>query len=188
MNKLVVLGATLMFVLSAQAGLYRWVDDAGNVHFSDKVPVAASKKSHTKLNKAGSVTKTVNPESVQREIDSLEQAAKEKKRLDEIERVKHEANEVIQKRDDYLLSTYENKHELINSFESKIKMIEGNTRILKTQNNILDKKIVKLENKVKSTTNNDTVKSMANKINSINRTINQYTQALIENNKTNSNP
>lgn len=183
MKRIVVLSSTLLLVLTAQAGLYRWVDDAGNVHFSDKVPAAASKKGHAKLNKTGAVTKKVDPESIQKEKDTLALAEKEQQQREEIRRIKQEALDVIQKRDDYLLSTYEDKEEIKKSFESKMKMIKGNTKILKAQNNILNKKIVKLEEKASNTTHDDTLKSIATKIVNIHKSIEQYQQALTENEK-----
>jgi hypothetical protein len=184
MKRIVVLSSTLLLVLTAQAGLYRWVDDAGNVHFSDKVPAAASQKGHAKLNKkTGTVTKKVDPESIQSEKETLALAEKEKQQREEIRRIKQEALDVIQKRDDYLLSTYENEDEIKRSFESKIKMIEGNTKILKAQNSILNKRVIKLEEKATNTTHEDMLKSIATKIVNINKTIEQYQQALTENNK-----
>ncbi len=181
MKKIVVLGSVLLIALSAQAGLYRWVDDAGNVHFSDKVPAAASKNSHSELNKTGDVTKTVDPSSIQGEKELKELAAKEQEKRDEIQRIKQEALDVVYKRDDYLLSTYENKDELTHSFVSKIKMLEGNSKILEAQNSVLNKKVVKLEQKVSTTTHKDTLNTIASKIVNINKTIVQYKQALQEN-------
>ena len=181
MKKIVVLGSVLLIALSAQAGLYRWVDDAGNVHFSDKVPVAASKKSHSELNKTGDVTKTVDPSSIQNEKELQEIAANEKAKKQEIQRIKQEALDVVYRRDDYLLATYENEDEIKHSFESKIKMLKGNSRILQAQNNVLNKKIVKLEKKVTTVTHKDTLNTLAGKIVNINKTIVQYRQALEEN-------
>lgn len=183
MKRVVVLGITLMLSLTVQAGLYRWVDDAGNVHFSDKVPASASKNSHSELNKTGDVTKTVVPESKQEKIDELALAQKEQEQLEEIRRIKREAYEEIQRRDDYLLSTYENKEELIRSFNSKIRLIEGNTKILKTQSNVLDKKLIRLKEKASATSDEATLDAVARKIVNINKTIEQYQQALAENDK-----
>ncbi|WP_299872399.1 DUF4124 domain-containing protein [uncultured Cocleimonas sp.] len=181
MKKIVVLGSVLLIALSAQAGLYRWVDDAGNVHFSDKVPAAASKKSHSELNKTGDVTKTVDPSSLQNEKELEEIAANEKAKQEEIRRIKQEAMDIVYKRDDYLLATYENEDEIKHSFESKIKMLKGNSRILEAQNNVLSKKIVKLEKKVSTVKHKDTLLSLSGKIVNINKTIVQYKQALEEN-------
>ena len=183
MKKLLVVSIGLIMAVSAQAGLYRWVDDAGNVHFSDKVPAAASKKSHTKFNKSGGVTGNVNPESKQKEQDLKEAKEREQEQLAEIQRIKAEAQAVIQKRDDDLLSTYSDEAELVSYFESKIKMVEGNTKILEAQKNVLKKKIVKLENKAVNTKQEKALKNIAKKIVNINATLEQYEQALEENSK-----
>jgi len=183
MKKIVVVSLGLMMAFSAQAGLYRWVDDAGNVHFSDKVPAAASKKSHTKMNKSGSVTGQVDPESKQKKLDLEEAAQREKEQLAEIRQIKAEAQAEIQKRDDNLLSTYADEEELINFFESKIKMVQGNTKILEAQQNVLKKKIVKLETKASNTKHEAALKQIATKIVNINKTLDQYEQAVVENDK-----
>ncbi len=181
MKKIVVLGSVLLITLSVQAGLYRWVDDAGNVHFSDKVPAAASKKSHSELNKTGNVTKTVDPSSLQTEKELEEIAARERAKKEEAQRIKQEAQEIISRRDDYLLATYENEDELRHSFESKIKMLKGNSKILEAQNVVLNKKIAKLEKQVTTVTHKETLNKLAGKIVNINKTIIQYKQALKEN-------
>ncbi len=183
MKKILVVSIGLLMAVSAQAGLYRWVDDAGNVHFSDKVPAAASKKSHTKFNKAGGMTGKVDPESKQKALDIKEAKEREKEQLAEIQRIKAEAQAVIQKRDDNLLSTYADETELVNYFESKIKLVEGNTKILKAQKNVLKKKIVKLETKASNTKHDKSLKRISNKIVNINNTLDQYEKALIENDK-----
>ena len=65
--------------------------------------------------------------------------------------------------------------------QEMVKMLEGNSRILEAQNNVLNKKIVKLEKKVTTTTHKDTLNTIAGKIVNINKTILQYKQALKEN-------
>ena len=37
--KILLLTAMIIFASSASAGLYKWVDDEGNVHYSQKRPV-----------------------------------------------------------------------------------------------------------------------------------------------------
>jgi len=183
MKKIVLVGFALAMVVSAQAGLYRWVDESGKVHFSDKVPAAASKKSHAKLNKSGDIANQIDPEQKQKELDRKEAAKLEKERLAEIRRIKAKAQAKIQKRDDNLLSTYENEDELIRYYEGKIKMVEGNNKILEAHNNLLDKKVAKLEAKASTTEHEATLKTIAKKMVNINQTIEQYKQALTENHK-----
>jgi len=56
---------TSFFIVStfSYAGLYRWVDDAGKVHYSDKVPIAISKKAHSELSNNGILKKTIDPQA-----------------------------------------------------------------------------------------------------------------------------
>jgi len=181
MKKILALGVVLLMASSAQAGMYRWVDENGKVHFSDKVPASASKKAHTKLNKSGDITSQVDPEEKQKALEIIAAIKKEKEELAEIRRIKAEANAVVQKRDDNLLSTYENEGELVRFYMTKIKMVEGNTKILEAQNNVLMKKIVKLENKASTTEHDETLKNIAKKIVNIKKTLDQYKKALDEN-------
>jgi len=158
----------------ASAGLYRWVDDKGEVHFSDKVPVAASKKAHTKLDKSGISQKELDPEAKialqkKHELAALEKA--EEDRINKIIRIKRAE---VRKRDQYLLFTYENKGELVTSFETKIKMLKGNTAILSAHNERLKNKISKLKSKIQS-------KESELKIVNITQTIEQYKKALDDN-------
>lgn len=183
MKKLLAVSIALVIASSAQAGLYRWVDDNGKVHFSDKVPAAASKKSHTKLNKSGDITSQVDPEAKQKKLDLIEVKKKEQEQLAKIRRIEAEAQAEIQQRDNNLLSTYENEEELVRFFMSKIKMIEGHSKILEAQNEVLNRKVVRLETKASRTEHDPTLKSIAKKIVDINSTLGQYQQALDENDK-----
>jgi len=183
MKKLLIISIALVLASSAQAGLYRWVDDNGKVHFSDKVPVAASKKSHTKLNKSGDITGQVDPEAKQRKLDLVLARKKEKEQLAEIRRIKAQAQAVVQKRDDDLLYTYENEDELVRFFMSKIRMVEGNSKILEAQNEVLNKKVVRLETQATDTEHEPTLKNIAKKIVNINKTLGQYKYAMQENDK-----
>ena len=142
-----LIATTLILASSlASAGLYRWVDDKGEVHFSDKVPAAASKKAHTKINKSGVMQKELDPEAKIKKQQELEKIALERAEEEKINKTIREKRAEIRKRDRYLLSTYENKAELVKSFQSKIKMLKGNTAILLAHKKRLEKKLLALKN------------------------------------------
>ncbi len=183
MKKILVVSIALLIASSAQAGLYRWVDDSGKVHFSDKVPAAASKKSHTKLSKSGDMTRKVDPAAKQKKLNLKLAREKEQEELAELRRIKSEAEAEKRERDNNLLSTYENEGELVRYFASKIKMVEGNSKILEAQNGVLNRKVIRLEEKASITKDDPTLKNLAKKIVNINKTIGQYKQALQENDK-----
>ena len=188
MKKLILLSTTcLLFMSTVQAGLYKWVDDSGKVHFSDKMPAAASRKVHTKIEGHGIIKKEIDP------LSEIQNAEKKRAELneEEIERLKQEKKkkeeqELLaekQKRDDYLLTTYNNKEELINYFENKIKMVKGNSSMFKSHNEVLKKKITTLLKKKKTTKHKATLASIEKKIVRINDSIKQYNKALEDNSK-----
>lgn len=185
MNKIVLLSSFLLFSSATYAGLYRWVDDTGKVHYSDKVPVAASKKAHSELSGNGIVKKEIDPQA-DKHLASEQQRAKDQKTLEEkklleIKLEQQLKNEKTEKRDKFLLTTYEDKNELIHFFENKIKLLEGNANILKAQSIVLKKKIKKLEIKKTRVKNKQNIVSIDKKIIRIGNSIQQYKMALEEN-------
>jgi hypothetical protein len=71
--RLIVLVSTLAFGLLAAAPatagkLYKWVDEKGNVHYSDKVPPDAAKLARKDLNEAGVIVKQVARAKTQEEL------------------------------------------------------------------------------------------------------------------------
>ncbi len=169
-----IITTTLILASSfASAGLYRWVDDKGEVHFSDKVPVAASKKAHTKIDKSGITQKELDPAAKIALQKELELQAQEEEAQEKIENALREKRAKQYKLDQQLLSTYENKQEIMNYFETKIKMLKGNSNILLAHKKRLQERVDKLNLK----------KENELKVVNIKQTIDQYEKALKENNK-----
>ena len=187
MKKIALLTSFFLLSTASYAGLYRWVDDTGKVHYSDKVPVAVSKKMHSELSDDGLVKKTIDPQAEKEKAaeikhnknllasDKLKQQEALQKKLAEIAEK--------EKQDKFLLSTYEDKDELIHFFENKIKLIDGNTRILKAQSNILIKRVKKLEQRRAHIKSKKAADSADKNIVRIKRTIKQYEKVMEENAK-----
>ncbi|MCF6188879.1 MAG: DUF4124 domain-containing protein [Cocleimonas sp.] len=177
MKKLLIIASTSLLLVSslAQAGMYRWVDEKGEVHFSDKVPVAASRKAVDEINKSGGIKSTKDPVAEALAKLTLKENAEAIALEEAVRQAKLDKMATLKKRDDYLLSTYENKEELVKSFKTKIKLMKGNASILETQNAVLEKKLNKL------LTNKSTIKNQAKKIVNITKTIEQYKKALQQN-------
>ena len=47
------------WLVCANAEFYRWVDDAGTIHYSDSLPPTESQKKQDLLNETGRVVKTI---------------------------------------------------------------------------------------------------------------------------------
>lgn len=83
----------------AQAKLYRWVDDQGNVHYSDTLPPAASQGQREVLNESGRTLEAVNPQAEQQQKEEEARKAAE-------EAAQAKAREEQAKRDHVLLKTF----------------------------------------------------------------------------------
>lgn len=183
MRKIVLLASASIILMTsfAQAGLYRWVDESGKVHFSDKVPVAASRKAVSQVNKNGIVQKTVDPEANARAKLEFEANRVERERLAALEKIEIAKIASLKERDDRLLSTYENKNEITKAFTSKIKLMKGNASILDAQTAVLERKLVALERKRSKIMTKSRTVLLEEKIVAINDTIYQYKKALVQN-------
>ncbi|MCG6862604.1 MAG: DUF4124 domain-containing protein [Chromatiaceae bacterium] len=102
---------------SSDAGLYRWVDEEGEVHYSDSVPPERVKSEHTELNKAGVRVKIVphakTPEEAQKELELQRMRAQQRQLLEE----QHTADRV-------LLKTFRTEDDLTMARDGKIAAVD----------------------------------------------------------------
>ena len=126
--RVIFLGILLAGIsLSAQAKLYKWVDENGNVQYSDKIPPTAVKKSHEQLDERGLVIEKKERAKTPEEIAEEERVRK----LQEETRRRLEEQRA---RDRVLLSTYRNEDEIILARDGKLATYDAQIRI--TYNNI----------------------------------------------------
>lgn len=119
------LAATLP--LTASAKLYRWVDEAGNVHYTDKIPPEHAKQERSEYNKQGVEVERVEAAKTPEEL------AKEQ----ELERLRAEQQKLIEKQkeaDEALLRTYRSEDDLIMARDGKLTAIDVQIRL--ARNNI----------------------------------------------------
>ncbi len=128
-------------IFPAQAKLYKWVDENGQMHFGDKIPPRYLVKEHDEVNERGMVVK-------HREAAKTAEEKAEEKRL---EREKQKAALVEKKkkqRDRVLLDTYTTESDLFAARKSRLDAVD--TQILLAESIIAEsnKTIASLENKV----------------------------------------
>ena len=97
--------AAVALAPAARAATYKWVDDKGEVHYSDQIPPEAVNKANVQLNKQGVPVKST---------DAAPTAEQRKAKADEEERQKQLAKEkeLIDRRDKALLATYTMESEI----------------------------------------------------------------------------
>ena len=101
----VVAALALSALGSAAAATYKWVDDQGVVHYSDKVPPEAVGKGATVLDKQGRATKKIEPTPTPEEIKAKAAAEEQQREL-------ARSIEAQARRDRALLQSYTDEAEI----------------------------------------------------------------------------
>lgn len=169
--------ALLIFLTGsvAQASLYRWVDEDGKVHFSDKVPPAMAQKGHTSLNKNGIESEKVS--SAEELKKKAEEENKEQEALAEMSELKK--LEAAQKnKDDQLLATYESREEIINAFTNKISLIDRSIGILSARDESITQKLKRLNKKRKQAKSESSKITLSMQIENAQESLSEYTKAI----------
>lgn len=122
-----IAGSLLLATSGAEARLYRWVDENGEVHFSDQVPPEHSRSARSELNARG------------REIERTERAKtlEEIEQEKELERLRKEQERLIAEqkaRDSVLLRTFRSEEDMLMARDGKLAAID--TNIMVTRSNI----------------------------------------------------
>jgi hypothetical protein len=125
---------------SVSASLYKWVDEDGNVRYSDRLPPSVSKKQHQQLNSQGMVVTTREAAKSQDELA----AEAEVQRL-QAEKAAEEARQkkIQDQQDQVLLMTFSSEEELELARENRLAVLNSvigliNNSIETTQEKLAD--------------------------------------------------
>jgi len=143
----VVTAAAPALCAAAGATTYKWVDDQGVVHYSDKVPPEAVNKGATVLDKQGRPTKKIEP------APTPEQA-KAKAAADEEQRAQARATEDQARKDRALMQSYTTEAEIdvaknraITTLDAQIKSAQAYSADLTRRQQALQKRKASLGDK-----------------------------------------
>jgi hypothetical protein len=112
---------------NAQAGLYRWVDEDGSVHYSDSVPPTQIEKGHTELSEEGIRINSIPP------VKTPEELRREK----ELERLRAQHERLVQKQrsaDLVLLRTFRSEDDIKIARDEKLAAVDVMIKV--TKNNV----------------------------------------------------
>lgn len=147
-----MLGAALVLTFAATqnagAATYKWVDEKGVVHYTDKIPSEAVNKGSTMLDKQARPVKKIEPTATAEQI-RMREAEEENRRL------LAKANEEIARRDRALLSSYTTEAEIdlarsraVGTIDAQIESSVAYTLSLTKRREDLDKQKAKFTNAV----------------------------------------
>lgn len=124
---LIAVLACSLYAPTGNAGkrLYRWVDDQGNVHYSDQVPADQSRPEKSILNERGMTVDKIEA------AKTAEQLAEEKRQRQLAEERRRQQEEQAAY-DRMLLNTFQSESDIIHARDSKIAAVENVIRISET--------------------------------------------------------
>ena len=171
----------LIFILAstaADASLFRWVDESGKVHFSDKVPPSIAQKGHTSLNKHGVESEVVSSSA---ELKRQQEVHEKKKDIESEMTAKMVAEKEQKRKDDMLLSTYESRGEVIRAFNSKLSLLDQSVEISSAREENLVEKLKRLNKKHKASKDEMTKMTLSLQIGNAEDTLAEYREAIAVN-------
>ena len=110
--------ALMVSITPVQAKLYKWTDENGKVHYSDKVPPQHSKHKRDELNEQGITVKKIAAPKTAEQLKKEEQQAKI--RAEQKRKEQKQANY-----DQMLLNSYLSEDGLINARDANITAVEN---------------------------------------------------------------
>lgn len=117
-----VLASLLIISPAWAAKLYKWTDEEGNVHYSDKLPPEVVEKEHQELNSRGLTTKSVNREKTEAERME-EEAAKVAAETERKQKFEQEAR--VRARDELLLNTFTTERDLLLARDDRLAAVDS---------------------------------------------------------------
>lgn len=137
--------ALIFSIAPVQAKLYKWTDEDGKVHYSDKVPPTQAKLKRDELNKQGLTVKRIEAAKTAEELKEEEKQAK----IREEQRLKEEKKAAY---DHMLLNSYLSEEGLINARDANITADEN---VIQASNNTLKNQEQRLMELRKSAANHE---------------------------------
>jgi hypothetical protein len=123
-------GIALLFgpLATGEAGLYRWVDESGNVHYTDTIPPDHVERARTEFSQKGlpgaEVPRAMTLEEIRRERELARLRAQQQRLIERLEAA-----------DRVLLRSFRTENDLIVARDGKTAAIDAMVRV--TRNNIL---------------------------------------------------
>ena len=119
---LIITALCPVFNLAHAGALYKWIDEDGQIRYSDRLPAAQVKRKHHQLNSQGVVLSTKEAAKSEAEL-AAEAAAKLK--LEKEQAIQARLDEEQNKKDQVLLLTFSNEKELGLARNDRIEVLDS---------------------------------------------------------------
>ncbi len=124
--------------MQSQAALYKWVDEKGVVHYTDKIPSDVVNKGNVELNKQGVTIRKTEPALTPEQRRAHELEAERRQQL-------AREQEIIDRRDRALLSTYTTENEIDLARNRSLNTIDAQVQSSTAYSTLLSKRKAEIE-------------------------------------------
>jgi len=139
--------AYLLIPTCVQAGLNKWYDEKGQVHYGDRVPAEYLHKEYSELNEQGVTVKTSEAMKTEEELDEEEQKRKIEAAA-KTRRIIAERKKAL--RDRVLLDTFTTSEDLILARDARIEALDSQISLAETLIKNDEVKLQKVKNRIAS--------------------------------------
>lgn len=122
--------AAIVFMVAeplAAASLYKWVDEDGNIRYSDRLPANQARKSHSELNSQGVVVSTRDAAKSEEELAAEAEA---RRKQEEVEAEEARLRTIQQQKDQVLLMTFGSLEEIEHARENRLEVLDSVIRLI----------------------------------------------------------
>lgn len=152
MTAAVAVAALFTMTFSSQVlALYKWVDENGQIHYSEQLPLERSKKRFQTLDKAG---RLIDTQEAKKDPEQVQQERAEQERLQlEEEARKREEERIRQEKafnDNVLLMTFSTEQEIVEAQKERIDVIDSVIGLLLKDIEAEESKLTDLQDRAKA--------------------------------------
>ena len=114
--------STMLVISTAEARLYKWVDENGETHYGDSIPPQYQKKKHKVMSEHGQTLKTRDALPTPEEMAAAEKLKKEQQARDKLIREQKQ-------RDRVLLDTYTTERDLTAARDARVEAVDSQIQL-----------------------------------------------------------
>jgi len=126
----------------AAAGLYKWVDDEGNIRYSDRLPASQARKSHSELNAQGVVVST---RDAAKSEEQLAAEAEAKRKQEEKAAEDARLRKIQEQKDQVLLMTFSSAEEIEDARENRLEVLDSVIHLIQGNIETTQEKLLSLQ-------------------------------------------
>lgn len=138
---LTILTLLIAVPFAAQAKMYKWVDENGQMHFGDKIPAKYRVKEHQEINQQGVVTRRRDAAKTPAQKAEEKRLEKEREKAMLLEKKKKQ-------RDRVLLDTYTTERDLIVARDSRLDAVDSQIQLAESIIKDSNKNIASMEKQI----------------------------------------